>query len=150
MGDIRTVQIDPFGFDFDLAGMLLVGDDGLDTAVLLSLFTDRRAGADDRIPGGGDDRRGCWLDGFAGHEVEGSRLWLLASEKLTDVAVIRAREYCEEALAWLVADGVAGRIAVETWIERHHPLGVIGAVIEIFKPDGTTTRYKFESLWRAV
>lgn len=149
MGDIRTVQVD-LGFDFALEGLLLAEDDGLDTAVVLSLFTDRRAGDDDLVPGGGDDRRGCWLDGFPGYEIEGSRLWLLAQAKLTEETAIRAREYCEEALAWLVADGVAGRITVETWIARRHPLGVIGAQIDIVKPDGTTTRYKFDSLWRAV
>lgn len=152
MADIRTIQIDPAGgFGFALDGADLTEDEGLDTAVILSLFTDRQAGDDDVIPGGSSDRRGCWLDGFAGHETEGSRLWLLEQAKLTEETVTRAREYCEEALAWLVADGVAGKIKVETWIERRHPLGVIGALIDIVKPDGTIlARYKFASLWRAV
>lgn len=151
MADIRTVFIDmEHGADYAIQSMLLTSDDGLDTAVILSLFTDRRAEADDTVPG--TDRRGWWADMFADGEGDkiGSRLWLLVREKLTNDTVNRVRAYCEEALAWLVRDGVAKEVTVTAEIIRHHPLGVVGAYIDITKPDGQITRYKFDKFWSAV
>lgn len=153
MADIRTVFIDlERGADYALQSMLLQQDDGMDTAIILSLFTDRRAEADDIIPGGSDDKRGAWVDSFA--EVEGdkfgSRLWLLESAKLLPETVNRVREYCQEALQWLVQDGVAKAVNVSAQIIRNYPLGIIAAEIDIVKSDGTTTRYKFDKLWSAV
>jgi phage gp46-like protein len=153
MPDIRTVLVDmEHSADFAVSSMLLAEDAGLDTAVILSLFTDRRAGPDDVIPGGSDDRRGTWIDAFAdvAGDKQGSRLWLLDRAKLLPETVIRVREYVEEALAWMTRDGVAKTVNVETWIVRNHPVGVIGAQIEIVKPDGQVTRYKFDKLWSAV
>ncbi len=157
MADIRTVFIDmEHGADYAIQSMLLTSDDGLDTAVILSLFTDATALADDTVPGA--DRRGWWADMFAdpsagsgqaGDRI-GSRLWLLVREKLTHETVNRVRAYCEEALAWLVRDGVAKEVTVTAEIIRHHPLGVIGAYIDITKPDGQITRYKFDKFWSAV
>lgn len=153
MADIRTVFIDmEHGADYAIDFMLLQQDDGLDTAVILSLFTDRRADSDDIIPGNSDDKRGAWTDSFA--EVEGdqfgSRLWLLERAKLLPETVNRVREYCKEALDWMVRDGVAKAVNVSAEIVRNSPLGIINTQIEIVKPDGATTRYKFEKLWSAV
>jgi phage gp46-like protein len=153
MADIRTVFIDlERGADYAIESMLLQQDDGLDTAVILSLFTDRRADDDDSIPGGSDDKRGAWVDSFSDVENDkfGSRLWLLESAKLLPETVNRVREYCAEALNWMVQDGVAKAVNVTAQIIRNYPLGIIAAEIDIVKPDGTTTRYKFDKLWSAV
>lgn len=86
----------------------LLGDEGLTTAVTVSLFTDRVARPDDPLPaampGREADRRGWWgdlleLDGRV--NPIGSRLWLLNREKELQEVVNRAREYAEESLAWL-------------------------------------------------
>jgi len=140
------------GTDYAINALLLQEDDGLDTSVILSLFTDRRAEDDDVIPGGSGDKRGTWVDSFADVEGDkfGSRLWLLESAKLIPDTVNKVREYCAEALGWMVKDGVAKAVNVTTQIIRHHPLGIIAAQIDIVKPDGSTTRYKFDKLWSAV
>lgn len=153
MSDIKTVFVDmEHGADFAIESMLLAQDDGLRTALMLSLFTDRRAGDDDLLPAGAEDRRGVWMDNYAEvpGDLMGSRLWLLQRAKLLPETVIRVREYCEEALDWMVRDGVAKSVLVTAWIERRTPFGVIGANIDIAKPDGTTTRFKFEKLWSAT
>ena len=153
MADIRTVFIDmEHGADYAMDALLLEQDDGLDTAVIISLFTDRRATRDDVLPDAGSDRRGTWMDAYADvtGDKMGSRLWLLERAKLTQETVVRVREYIQEALDWMVRDGVAKRVDVDTFITRHHPLGIIGAAIDIVKPDGQTTRFKFETLWSAV
>jgi phage gp46-like protein len=102
------------GADLVLAGADLATDDGLETAVIVSLFTDRRAEPDDAPPGGPDDRRGWWADAYADPSDGkiGSRLWLLAREGTGSEALGHAEEFASEALAWMVEDGVAESIAV--------------------------------------
>lgn len=89
----------------------LAVSDPLVRAVVISLFTWRRANRDDPHEG---MRWGWWGDGLAEQPNDriGSRLWLLAREKLTQRTVIRAREYAEEALRWLLDDRVATRVTV--------------------------------------
>jgi len=89
-------------------------DYGLQTAIVISLFTDRRAGDDDRLPADAGDRRGWWGDMLG--EVEddriGSKLWLLSREKDLPEVLARAEEYASEALRWLLEDGVAEDVNV--------------------------------------
>lgn len=148
MSDIRT-NYDPatMAFDWAIAGAGLAEDDGLETAVLLSLFTDRRAEADDVLAGASDDRRGWWADqtlDVAGDKI-GSRLWLLAREKQTNAVLVRAQEYAEEALAWLVQDGFARSVAVTAEIVRS---GLLGLTVEIARSDKPAAKYRFETFWR--
>ena len=48
--------------DLSILGGDLATDDGLRTAVIISLFTDARARADDPLPEADADRRGWWGD----------------------------------------------------------------------------------------
>lgn len=112
----------PPAIDLALGGYDLATEDGLRTAVIVSLFTDRRAEADDEIPDGGDDRRGWWADSI------GSRLWLLARAKETPDTLARARAYAIEALQWLIDDGVATAVDVTAEWVRHGVLALRVAV----------------------
>lgn len=96
-----------------LAGDLLA-ENSLQTALLLSLFTDRRATRDELERFGGDDPRGWWgdVDAQVPGDQFGSRLWLLEREVDTDETLNRARAYAEEAVAWVVEDGLAESIPV--------------------------------------
>jgi phage gp46-like protein len=137
-----------FGADVAITAGDLVADDGLKTAVILSLFLDRRARPDDRLPQDGSDRRGWWGD-IASTDDDGpigSRLWLLEREKRLPSVVARAREYCEEALAWLIRDEVARSVTVETEITSEGWLG-IGVVIE--RPEGPA-RQRFDFVWKGL
>lgn len=93
-------------------------DDGLDAAVLISLFTHRRAASTDDLPDGpGSDRQGWWGDTYSrndGHQI-GSRLWLLNRATLSDDTVNQAKSYIEEALQWMINDGLAETITVDTF-----------------------------------
>lgn len=134
--------------DLTLAGGDLLLDGGLKSAVIVSLFSDRRAEPDDRLPEGGGDRRGWWGDVQArdARGRIGSRLWLLAREKRTPETVARAREYAEEALAWLVQDRVARRVVVETSVT---PEGWLAWRIEIERPEGPD-RQRFDFVWKGL
>ena len=144
--------------DFD--GRLLTGDarqvgadleqeDGLKTAVILSLFTDRRAEAADGLPTGEEDRRGWWGDLVAAADNDrlGSRLWLLLREKQTPEVLMRAEEYAREALNWLLEDGVAKGIEISAeWVSR----GLLGLRVVISRPAGDAVEYRFNYLWEAL
>lgn len=147
--DIRTVFVDlDRGADLALEQFALATDDGLETAVILSLFSDARAHDDDALPIGQTDRRGWWADAYpveAGDRF-GSRLWLLRASKQLQQALNDAKQYAEEALAWLVDDGVAKKIEVETFIARAE---VMGMIVRIYRQDGTVTPIRFETLWSA-
>lgn len=146
--------------DLALDGALLKADDGLATAIVISIFTDRRANPDDELPsggqfgGGGDSRRGWFGDALppkvAGEPVAndriGSRLWLLAREKQTAETMARAREYIAEAVEWLIEDGVCTRIDVDVWVERP---GVMGFTVTPWRPDGSSVEFTYHTAWEA-
>ena len=64
-------------------------------AVLISLFTWRRANADDDLPG--NDRMGWWGDSHppVDNDRIGSRLWLLSRAKIVPETLARAKAYAE-------------------------------------------------------
>lgn len=95
----------------------LASDIGIVTAIILSLFVDRRANSDDAPPSGDPlDRRGWWADQYAETEGDliGSRLWLLARAKRTPETPRLAVEYCREALAWMIEDSVVASFEFQT------------------------------------
>lgn len=118
MTDIALQQSEDGSFDIDIENGDLVSDKGMRTAVLISLFTDRQAEPDDVIPDGTDNRRGWWADAYAeGRDKIGSRLWLLSREKKTTRTLERAEEYANEALKWLIDDGVAKNVSsTANWV----------------------------------
>lgn len=148
MADIRTVFVDmTTGADYALNTLGLVEDAGLDTAVIISLFSDRRANDDDVLPGDLNDKRGWWADAFpiAPGDRIGSRLWLLNREKQLQSVLDRAQEYAEEALQWMLDDGVASSVVCTAKIMRQ---GLLGLLIAITPPGANTPNYyKFEVLW---
>ena len=153
MTDIALAFADDALFaDIALEGGDLATDDGLRTAVIISLFTDAPARADDPLPQDGADRRGWWGD--AGNDDvndrTGSRLWLLERAKATSVTATRAREYAQEALDWMVADGVAASVSVEATLFRPAqaaPQAALRLSIAIYRPSGV--RVAIDILWDA-
>jgi phage gp46-like protein len=77
----------------------------LTRAVIISLFTWRRAATDDPV----DDEElfGWWGDSYPAIADDriGSRLWLLRRVKLTAQTQRDAEFYAREALQWLLDDG---------------------------------------------
>ena len=131
------------------AGALASGDD-LTTAVLISLFTDRRAAPSDVIPDGTTNRRGWWADIDTSGNLDewGSRLWLLDRSKSPTQQVLNdAITYCNEALAWMVTDGVAASVNVTA---QWNAVNFLAIQVIINKIDGTTVSLQFQQLWSEV
>ena len=106
-----------------LASYALELEDSLQTAIILSLFTDRRAGQDDRLPLRETDRRGWVGDEFMGSgfnrgsDTWGSGLWLVYTGKVTGDVLEHARFAAQESLDWLVRDGIASRVTITAqWV----------------------------------
>jgi phage gp46-like protein len=153
--DIRTVSSGRGRFDYAIAAPGLAEDDGLETAVAISLFTDRRAGPDDTPPDGTDDRRGWWGDAFPAAAVGatdriGSRLWLLGRSKGTADVLALARSYAEEALAWLIEDGVAERVEVDAEHARPPEAGqahALALTVTLHRPGQPPARFRYAHVW---
>jgi phage gp46-like protein len=132
-----------------LATYALELEDSLATAVIISLFTDRRAGPDDVLPAGCTDARG-WLgaelmqDGYAEPDDWGSTLWLLYAGKVTPDVLSRAQYAAQQALGWLVRDGIAIKVEVQAlWAGPR--ADVLAIRPTIYQPDRPSPVY--DVLW---
>jgi phage gp46-like protein len=148
--DLQTVfNGETFASDLALSGASLATDDGLATAIVISLFTDGPLQPDDPIPEGETGRGGWWGDVVVPTSAPqgepwrtGSRLRLLSREKQTPETARRAADYCREALSWIVRRGIASAVDVTaTWADA----GRLDLVITVTRPDGTPQRYRH--LW---
>jgi phage gp46-like protein len=136
-GDVVTTDTD------------LERDDGLETSVIISLFTDRRASIDQIPPEfPRDDLRGWWGDVAPTVEGDqtGSLLWLLYREKQTPQVLARAQQYAQEALQWMLEDKIAQDVVVET---SYISLGWMLIAIDIYRPTGEVVRYRYGYEWTA-
>ena len=147
MSDTTTVWSRDLGRgDWSLAGANLQSGNDLETAILISIFSDREANLDDVIPDGTNDPRG-WI-GDAGQDYKiGSRLWLLARSKQDAETLRNANDYIAEALQWLIDDGAVGRFDITTeWTQSF----MLGAKVLAYKPDGTSMPMNFSWIWKAT
>lgn len=147
--DLRTrILGDDLSSDWLLASPQLDTDDGLETAVIISLFSDRLAGRDDALPDNSSHRRGWWGDSFADIDGDliGSRLWLLSREKQLPATLQRAREYASEALRWLIEDGIARSVQVDAEFPHR---GVLALAVTIKRAIDGPVRFRFETFWGA-
>lgn len=132
--------------DLAVAAPDLAIDPGLATAIVISLFSDRRARDGDRLPAGDGDLRGWWGDLLADRDGDqiGSRLWLLSREKQLPEVLARAEEYATEALAWLVEDRIARAVKVTAEVVR---TGVLGLHVQVTTPTGSVVEYRYSYVW---
>lgn len=147
MNDIAlNLQRTALGDIFDLAVSSgdLESEEGLQTAIIISLFTDKRVTKDESLGGG---QRGWWGDALAeivGDRI-GSKLWLLEREKQTQETLTRAREYALESLQWLIDDEVASKLDVTA---SYQGIGKMLLEVDVTKPNGEKLNYTFDSAWQ--
>ncbi len=119
-------------------------DNGLDTAVLISMFSDKRVSLEE-LPQGHRDRRGWWADLVSEPQDDemGSTLWrLLAIGKVSSFTAVELESIMTDALTWMLEDGIASQIVVTA--ERTEVNRISGSA-KITKPDGDNIPFKF--LW---
>lgn len=109
----------------------LVTEPGLITAILISLYTDKR---DPSRPAG--DQGGWWGTALDDPGDEwGSLLWTLARELPTERTRQKAEAYAGDALAWMVADGIAETVTVTAaWTQPQPGLARLMLAVDIKRP----------------
>jgi phage gp46-like protein len=139
---LLSLGVDPVVSDDDPLGM--IPDEPLKRAVINSLFSWRRARPEDALPA--ESRQGWWGDTYpvVTGDQWGSRLWLLSRAKLLPDTVARAREYTQEALAWMIEDGVAARVDVDAEV---HGIDTLAIACRITRSDGTVADFRFDNVW---
>lgn len=132
----------------------LVADATLATAILLCLFTDRRAPDDIELPGGSPDRRGWWgdfvdIDETLGETEMGSLIWIYERTYLNDEIAERIRAAAEESLQPLIEQAAFSRIDVT---ETHDTLrGWVKLQISAYSKDGELVYdQRFHRLWQQI
>lgn len=118
-------------------------EDGLRSAVFISLFTDRRAEVEETE--NGEDPRGNWSDHFENTPL-GSKLWLLFKRKQNEETRVLSEEYSKQALQWLLLENVAERIEVAASFPES---GILYLEVKIFRPGGEEVSFEFSTNWNA-
>lgn len=146
-GDIRILWDNTQALgDWGLAqGDLETGQD-LETACLVSIFTDALATPDFTPTDGTSDRRGWWANPYLEVPI-GSNLWQLERAKKLRSTLGDARRYTLDALQWLLDDGVAKALEVNTaWLTPT----MLGIAIALIRPDGSETRFRYAWAWDSL
>lgn len=140
MSDAALVWF-PFGADININNGDLSPDNGLATAVMISLFTDARAPDLTLLPPGETELRGWWgdIDTFK----TGSLLWLFSREKTLPGVAVDVKDACLQALEWIKDEEIAEK--VEVFAEIVKPIG-LNVIIKIYR--GNAKRYSY--LWDAI
>lgn len=117
-------------------------NDGLSRAVVISLFTWRRADTGDVYDG--SNKYGWWGDTYPvepGDKI-GSKLWQLLRRKLTDDVIAEVEDVSRDSLQWMIDDGICSNVDVS--VERSEINRVnISVVLTV---DGKQTSYKFKEV----
>lgn len=134
-------------FDIDYSNGDLVREDGLESAVLISLFSDARVSSDEADDP--EDLRGWWGDLTTEDDQIGSKLWLLQRSKTVKDNLTKARRYIEQALQWMIDDGVAIKIEAETFRFGDPGNDGLGFRVAIYKQSGEVVAFKYSDAWEA-
>jgi phage gp46-like protein len=165
MPDVRLVQVGTFPYQTEVSvDWLLLNDGTLDetqalaTAVIVALGTDRLAAPTDILPDpDSTDRRGWWADLDAeviwGGWPIGSRLWLLAREKITGPSaqqgstLQRIQFYIKEALQPFIDLRIASQMFVD--VERVDKQR-INVLIRLYRGPKTAIELQYQILWQGI
>ncbi|MDZ4305574.1 phage GP46 family protein [Pseudomonas sp. WS 5413] len=119
----------------------------LTRAVVISLFTWRRAATDDPVDD--DERFGWWGDSYPSIADDriGSRLWLLRRVKLTADTQRDAEFYAREALQWLLDDQQVLEVDVLSERADSHRLN-LRVILTV--PSGAPLQINSSQLWQVI
>ena len=144
-GIVKNLTIDPAVSyaDLKIENGQLVSDNGLETAVLISLFTDQYIPRED-LPAETEDPRGWWGDALLqeGDRI-GSKLWIVLDRgKINTASKNLIKDFTETALQWLIDDGIAQSVEVRTLLVQNERIEIY---VSITKPNGQNVPFQF--LW---
>jgi phage gp46-like protein len=120
----------------------------LEAAVLVSLFTDVLAEADEMTdPLLGPDRRGWWSDsGLPADQRMGSKIWLRRRDTRTEANRLLLQRAAEDALQWLIDDGIAAAVEVTAVFSARNP-DWVGLQVAVTEPNGVRRDWRTDFVW---
>ncbi len=133
---------DDMSLDLVVKNGEIQADESLKPTVLISLFTDARCEKTE-IPTGETSQRGYFGDAIFGEDT-GSKLWLLNRAKYNTDTLIKAKEYAQAALAWLITDGLAKEVQVDAYFNEQKKM-ILNA--SIFKNNNDLESITINNLW---
>jgi len=113
MADILLNNDDKTYYDFNIIDGDFELTTGFETALLMSLFCEKRADASE-MPAP-ELRRGWWgntMLGYENYEI-GSKLWLLEQARKDSSSLNLSKTYAQDGLQWLIIDGHAQAIKTD-------------------------------------
>lgn len=141
MADARLIW-DPVKMraDLSMSGSALDTTHDLETAVLISLFTDHVSDPGDVLPvDRNKDPRGWWADTYETPDLIGSKLWQVMNRVNTQDTLNFARDTAVKSLQWMIDDGVASAVDVTCGPLR----GGLRLDISITEPSGAVTPFTY-------
>lgn len=136
--------------DIQFSGGDVLREDGLETAVLVSLFADARA-TEDQIPAidRDGDLRGFWgdVEPAVPGDSTGSLLWTIRRAKQTSRTLADVQAYARESLQWLIDDKVASEVVVSAAYRAPPIRGWMDLTVLIYRPmsaNPVSFRYSYE------
>jgi phage gp46-like protein len=141
MSDVRLIWDNATGTaDLVMSGGDLATGNDLETAVLISLFSDHVFENGDVLPSDkSKDPRGWWADTYNVDAI-GSKLWQVFSRVRNQDTLNFARDTVIKALQWMIDDGVAASVACTP---SFFGSGGLGLQIAITEPSGVVTPFTF-------
>lgn len=146
MSDIRLGLFEGLTFGLTIENGDFQKDEGLETAVAISLFSDRRV-TDEELPHLAESKRGWWGDMFSDIDKDliGSKIWTLARSKRTVEVLRRTEDYAKQALQWMIEDGIASNVTAAASFEGDVSQGKWKLEVGITRPTGR--EFKYNILW---
>jgi phage gp46-like protein len=143
-GDIRLVWNPATGTaDINLIGPSLELGNDLQTAVLISLWTDQTADPGDILPvNTNTDPRGWWADAYEAPDQIGSRLWQIFNRIRNQQTLNDAQDFATKSLQWMIDDGVASAVSVTPSF-----FGSAGLALAIQITEATGAVSQFSYVW---
>ncbi len=145
-GDIKVydeilVGVTPFDVRIRDDNRDIEQDLTLETAVMLSLFTDK---PDEGETKGGWGGSGILKNMSEGSFILGSKLWLLSRDKIGNDLLIKCKEYALDSLKWLYDFKIAEDIQVEVDIKVYNEVII---TIDIIRPLNNKVSYRYYYNW---
>jgi phage gp46-like protein len=130
-------------FDIYISESGFEADDSLETAVIISLFTDRRLPESLALVEN-SDRKGYWGDLAESDGYQwGSLLWTMYRQVITDTVITSCRQFAEESLQWMIDDRIAESVTVTAERAGTYQINI---GIDIVKRD-TRDTLRYSYLW---
>jgi phage gp46-like protein len=125
--------------DTDTRDMALI--DGLESAIMVSLFSDRRA-ADDEVVD--PLKRRGWIGDLVSEvpgDRHGSGLWLYEQRRLSEETIVGLKNEAEASLRWMLDEGLVTTVEASVVPDPAHRS--VTLVIKLGSPQGGQTIRKF-------